>query len=105
MADACEVLILDEVDCLLDGGFQLDMAAIIAELPSTSRQTACFSATVPKKLASVLGIALNTDHVTVDCVGEVLLLLVASNQLKQLLIGTNYLHVLNIINEYYRNRD
>jgi ATP-dependent RNA helicase MSS116 len=30
----------------------------------------CFSATVPQRLKSVLGLALRDDHVVVDCVGE-----------------------------------
>jgi len=65
----CEVLILDECDQLLDGGFQQDIEAIVAALP-TSRQTLCFSATVPEKMLSVLGVAMRADYVTVDCVGD-----------------------------------
>ena len=65
----CEVLILDECDQLLDGGFQQDIEAIVATLPTT-RQTLCFSATVPEKMLSVLGLAMRVDHVTVDCVGD-----------------------------------
>ncbi|KAJ1450714.1 P-loop containing nucleoside triphosphate hydrolase protein [Pelagophyceae sp. CCMP2097] len=63
----CEVLVLDEVDCLLDGGFQREIENVISFLPAT-RQTLCFSATVPKKIEAVLGLALNAKHVVVDCV-------------------------------------
>ena len=65
-----EVLILDECDMLLDGGFQRDIEEIISALPA-GRQTLCFSATVPEKMLAVLGLALRPDHVVVDCVGEV----------------------------------
>jgi ATP-dependent RNA helicase MSS116 len=64
-----EVLVLDEVDMLLDGGFQRAIEAIIAKLPK-QRQTLCFSATVPAKLLPVLHLAMKDDHVVVDCVGE-----------------------------------
>jgi len=64
-----EVLVLDEVDMLLDGGFQRAIESIISELP-TERQTLCFSATVPPKLLPVLSIAMVSDHAVVDCVGE-----------------------------------
>jgi len=64
-----EVLILDEVDCLLDGGFELNIRTIVAAIPA-ARQTLAFSATVPKKLLGTLGVALKADHVVVDCVGE-----------------------------------
>ncbi|KAJ1450716.1 P-loop containing nucleoside triphosphate hydrolase protein [Pelagophyceae sp. CCMP2097] len=62
-----EVLVLDEVDCLLDGGFQREIEKVITFLPQ-KRQTLCFSATVPKKIQAVLGLALNPDHAVVDCV-------------------------------------
>jgi len=65
----CEVLILDECDQLLDGGFQKDIEAIVAVLPA-ARQTLCFSATVPDKMLGVLDLALRADFVTVDCVGD-----------------------------------
>ena len=63
------MLILDECDQLLDGGFQQDIEAIVAALPP-SRQTLCFSATVPEKMLSVLGLAMRAEYVTVDCVGD-----------------------------------
>jgi len=64
-----EVLILDEVDCLLDGGFAQNIATIVAALPA-ARQTLAFSATVPKKVLPTLSVALRGDHTVVDCVGE-----------------------------------
>jgi len=64
-----EVLVLDEVDMLLDGGFQRAIEAIIAKLPA-ERQTLCFSATVPAKLLPVLKLAMANGHELVDCVGE-----------------------------------
>lgn len=48
-----QVLVLDECDMLLDGGFQRDIEAIVSALPA-SRQTLCFSATVPEKMLKVL---------------------------------------------------
>ena len=66
---SCEVLVLDECDQLLDGGFQQDIEAIVAVLPA-ARQTLCFSATVPNKMLAVLGLAMRADFVTIDCVGE-----------------------------------
>jgi superfamily II DNA/RNA helicase len=63
-------LVLDEADQLLDGGFQRAIERIISALPSSGRQTLCFSATVPERLAGVLRGALRADHTVVDCVGE-----------------------------------
>lgn len=64
-----QTLILDEVDQLLDGGFQRNIESIIVKLPR-ERQSLCFSATVPERLARVLGMALQEGHCIVDCVGE-----------------------------------
>lgn len=63
-----QTLVLDEVDQLLEGGFQRDVETIIANLPQC-RQTLCFSATVPDKLKRVLSMALQEEHIVVDCVG------------------------------------
>ncbi|KAJ1398060.1 P-loop containing nucleoside triphosphate hydrolase protein, partial [Ochromonadaceae sp. CCMP2298] len=65
----CQILILDEVDQLLETGFQRNIEFIISKLPK-ERQSMCFSATVPDRLKSVLGLALRDTHVVVDCVGE-----------------------------------
>jgi len=64
-----EVLVLDEVDMLLDGGFQRAIEAILVKLP-VDRQSLCFSATVPAKLLPVLKMAMANGHELVDCVGE-----------------------------------
>ena len=71
MLSNCNVLLrrYGEVDCLLDGGFELNIRTIVAQLPS-ARQTLAFSATVPKKLMNTLSVALKPDHVVVDCVGQ-----------------------------------
>eukprot|EP00961_Rhodomonas_salina_P022636 303953-Rhodomonas_salina.3 len=66
---AVEILVLDEVDQLLEGGFKRAIETIISYLPA-QRQTLCFSATIPAKIQPVLGLAMGADHVTVDCVGE-----------------------------------
>ncbi|HSK90050.1 MAG TPA: DEAD/DEAH box helicase [Euzebyales bacterium] len=47
--DELEVLVLDEADEMLDMGFAEDLEAIVAETPGT-RQTALFSATLPKRV-------------------------------------------------------
>jgi ATP-dependent RNA helicase DeaD len=47
--DELEVLVLDEADEMLDIGFAEDLEAIIGETPDT-RQTALFSATMPKRV-------------------------------------------------------
>jgi superfamily II DNA/RNA helicase len=64
-----EVLVLDEVDQLLDGGFQKDIERIVACLPP-QRQTLAFSATVPARVQAVLGLALQANHATVDVTGS-----------------------------------
>lgn len=64
-----ETLILDEVDQLLDGGFQKNLEFIISKLPQ-QRHTLCFSATVPDRLIRLLGMALQVGHTVVDCVGK-----------------------------------
>jgi ATP-dependent RNA helicase DeaD len=47
--DELEVLVLDEADEMLDMGFAEDLEAIVAQTPGT-RQTALFSATMPKRV-------------------------------------------------------
>jgi len=66
-----ETLVLDEVDQLLDGGFQRDIERIISALRPSSddaggRQTLAFSATVPERVKATLGIALRANYETVD---------------------------------------
>jgi len=63
-----QTLILDEGDRLLDAGFSKQIDEIVSCLPST-RQSLCFSATMPRELESMLGQTLRADHVVIDCVG------------------------------------
>ena len=64
-----QTLILDEGDRLLDQGFSKQVSQIVAVLPR-ERQSLCFSATMPRELASVLQKTLKRGHTVVDCVGE-----------------------------------
>jgi ATP-dependent RNA helicase MSS116 len=73
----CRTLVLDEVDQLLETGFQRNIEFIISKLPPSTappgavgRQTLAFSATVPARLLTTLKMALRDDHIVVDCVGE-----------------------------------
>ena len=50
--DGIECLILDEADRMLDMGFARDLQKIIAKVPS-KRQTALFSATMPKEVSGL----------------------------------------------------
>jgi ATP-dependent RNA helicase DeaD len=50
--DAVRAVVLDEADEMLDMGFSEDLDAILEALPS-ERQTALFSATIPKRIASI----------------------------------------------------
>lgn len=63
-----QTLILDEGDRLLDQGFSKQIGEIVRTLPRT-RQSLCFSATMPAELSSVLGNTLRPDHTVIDCVG------------------------------------
>ena len=63
-----QTLILDEGDRLLDAGFAKQIGEIVVVLPR-SRQSLCFSATMPKELSAMLGRTLRADHEVIDCVG------------------------------------
>lgn len=63
-----QTLILDEGDRLLDQGFSKQIGEIVGYLPA-SRQSLCFSATMPAELSAVLGRTLKPDHRVIDCVG------------------------------------
>ncbi len=81
---ALQTLILDEGDRLLDQGFSKQIGEIVRCLPA-SRQSLCFSATMPPELSSVLGTALRPDHRVIDCVGSAAQLETASLVSQQVL--------------------
>ncbi len=62
--DQIEVFVLDEADRMLDMGFIHDVRKIAAELPN-QRQTALFSATMPKTVKGLAG-SLLTDPIRVE---------------------------------------
>jgi len=62
-----QTLVLDEADQMLELGFQPAITRIIGFL-RPERQTLLFSATVPKKLTEVAGIAVKKDHVYLNCI-------------------------------------
>lgn len=64
-----KVLVLDEADQLLEMGFRKSLDAILEALPK-DRQTLLFSATIPKEVHSMGHVALKTNHVFIDTVGE-----------------------------------
>jgi ATP-dependent RNA helicase DeaD len=59
------MLVLDEADEMLDMGFAEDLEAILAAVPR-ERQTALFSATIPRRIAALAGEHLrDPEHVTI----------------------------------------
>lgn len=64
-----QVLILDECDSLLQMGFRKTLEGILSALPR-QRQTLLFSATMPKEVMEMAGVALKGNHLFVDTVGE-----------------------------------
>jgi ATP-dependent RNA helicase MSS116 len=50
-----QILVLDEVDRLLDMGFQDDLHRILSHLGTNDRQTLFFSATLPKEVRRMVG--------------------------------------------------
>lgn len=69
LVKSTSILVLDEMDRLLDQGFQDDVREIMAYLPA-DRQTLLFSATAPPQVHKMVEQCLRPDHVVVDCVDE-----------------------------------
>ncbi|EPQ32295.1 uncharacterized protein PFL1_06833 [Pseudozyma flocculosa PF-1] len=66
---ACQTLVLDEADTLLEMGFRDDLKAILDFLPPKGeRQTMLFSATVSPEIRSIARASLEKDHRFIDCV-------------------------------------
>lgn len=63
------VLVLDEADQLLEMGFRSSIEKIVGFLPK-NRQTLLFSATMPKAVQDVAGLALKPEYTFVDTVHE-----------------------------------
>ncbi|KAK3281777.1 hypothetical protein CYMTET_10454 [Cymbomonas tetramitiformis] len=61
---ACNMLVLDEADRMLDMGFEWDIRTIVWEMPTT-RQTLLFSATWPKAVQKVAADLLQANRVKV----------------------------------------
>jgi ATP-dependent RNA helicase MSS116 len=67
--DSTKMVVLDEMDCLLDMGFQKDVLKILSYLPR-KRQTLLFSATLPKSMRRLIGDVLGKDYEEINCVDE-----------------------------------
>jgi len=66
-----EVVILDEADQLLDMGFRGEILKILEKLPPASaRQGLLFSATFPKAVSDIAGLALKPGYQYIDTVNE-----------------------------------
>jgi superfamily II DNA/RNA helicase len=67
--DAVIVQVLDEADRLLDGGFEMDVEAVMRP-PGGQCRTMCLSATMPAQLARFLQRRLPPDHAEVSLHGR-----------------------------------
>jgi ATP-dependent RNA helicase DeaD len=66
--ETLQIVVLDEADEMLDMGFAEDIEAILTGTP-TDRQTVLFSATMPPRIARIVGAHLN-DPVRIQLGGE-----------------------------------
>lgn len=95
-----EMLILDEADRMLDMGFIDDVQDIAKKTPDT-RQTLLFSATIDKKLATVVRHLLK-DPVRIDLSSEK----ISPTQIKQSIYLTDsYQHKTRIFQHYLENEN
>ena len=77
------VLVLDETDRLLEMGFRRDVLRIVSHVSHKRRRTMLFSATLPKKMRSVMSETMKPGFTTIDCVNDGNSISVTSQKIKQ----------------------